>query len=115
MGSGMKRSFYHSKFESLLRCGIFFWGAYNESIPIFKLQTRVIRSMCDAGTGTACRQVFKDCKILMVTSLYVFEVLCFLKNYKSSTQKYKQIYIHNTRTNMDLHIKPCNTNLYKKV
>jgi hypothetical protein len=68
--------------------------------------------MCGAGTGTSCRQLFKDCKILTVTSLYVFEVLCFLKKYKSSVQKNKQVYDHNTRTNMDLDIKLCNTNLY---
>jgi hypothetical protein len=49
------------------------------SIPIFKLQKRVIQSLCGAGTGTSCRQLFKDCKILTVISLYVFEVLCFLK------------------------------------
>jgi len=112
--SGMIRSFYNSNFESLIRCGIIFCRAYNESIPIFKLQKRVIRSMCGAGRGTVCRQLFKDCKIIMVTLLYVFEVLCFLKKYKSWTPKCKWVYDHNTRTNMDLHIKPCNTNLYKK-
>jgi len=71
--------------------------------------------MCGAGTGTTCRQLFKDCKILTVTSLYVFEVLLFSKKYKSTVQKSKQVHDHNTRTNMDLHIKPCNTNLYKKL
>ena len=81
MGLGMIKSFYHSKFESLVRCGKIFWGAGNESIPIFKLQKRVIWSVCGVGTGTSCRQLFKDCKIrvLTVTSLYVSEVLCFLK------------------------------------
>ena len=29
-------------------------------------------------------------------------------------QKNKQVHDHNTRTNMDLRIKLCNTNLYKK-
>ena len=33
---------------------------------------------------------------------------------KSAVQKNKQVHDHNTRTNMDLHIKPCNTNLYTK-
>jgi len=47
-------------------------------INYFKLQKRVIWSMYGAGTGTSCRLLFKDYKILMVTSLYVFEVLCFL-------------------------------------
>jgi len=48
-------------------------------IPIFELQKRVMQSVFGAGTGTSCRQLFKDCKILTVTSLHVFEVLCFLK------------------------------------
>jgi len=87
MGLGMIRSFYLSKSELLVRYGIIFWGAGNESIPMFKLQKRVIQSMCGAGTVTSCRQLFKDCKILMVTSLYVFEVLLFLKTYKSAVQK----------------------------
>ena len=111
-GSGMIRSFYNSNFESLIRCGIIFCRAYNESIPIFKLQKRVIRSMCGAWIGTVCRQLFKDCMILLGTSFYVFEVLCFLKKCKSWTPKCKWVYDQNTRTN--LHIKPCNTNLYKK-
>ena len=38
----------------------------------------------------------------------------FLKKYKSAIQKNKQVHDHNTRTKMDLHIKSCNTNLYKK-
>ena len=73
----MIRSFYHSKYESLVRYSIIFWGAGNESIPIFKLQKRVFRSMCGAGTGTSYTQLFKDCKILTVASLYVYEVFCF--------------------------------------
>jgi hypothetical protein len=76
LGLGMIRSFYHSKFELLVRYGKIFWGADNVSITIFKLKKRVIWSMCDAGTGTSCRQLFKDCKILTVTSLHVFEVWC---------------------------------------
>ena len=40
VGLGMIRSFYHSKYESLVRYSIIFWGAGNESIPVFKLQKR---------------------------------------------------------------------------
>jgi len=45
VGLGMIRSFYHSKFEWLVRHGIIVWGVDNESVPIFKLQKRVIRSV----------------------------------------------------------------------
>ena len=63
IGLGMIRSFYHSKFELLVRYCIIVWGADNESLPIFKLQKRVIQSVCGAGTGTSCRQLLKDRKI----------------------------------------------------
>ena len=70
--------------------------------------------MCGAGTGTSCTQLFKDCKILTVTSLYVYEVFCFLKKYKSGVWKNKQVPDHIPRTNVDLHIKLFNTIVYKK-
>ena len=70
--------------------------------------------MCGVGKSTSCRQLFKDCKILTVTSLYILEVVCFLKKYKSAVQKNEQIHDHNTKRNMNLYIKPCNTNLYTK-
>jgi len=63
MGFGMISNVYHSKFELLERYGIIVWGVDNESLPIFKLPNRVIRSVCGAGTGTSCRQLFKDRKI----------------------------------------------------
>jgi len=63
MSSCMIRTIYHSKFPSLLRYIIIFWGADNESIPIFKLKKRVIRLMCGVRTGISCKQLFKDYKI----------------------------------------------------
>jgi len=84
MESGLIRSLYQSKFELLVRYGVIFWGVENESISIFKLQKRVIRTMCGVGKSTSCRQLFKDRKILTVTLIYAFEVLCFLKKYKSA-------------------------------
>ena len=56
MGSGMIKSLYNSKFESLARYGIIFWGVERESIVIFKLQKRVIRIMCGVGRDTSRRQ-----------------------------------------------------------
>ena len=74
----------------------------------------MIHSLSGVGTGTFCIQLLKGCKLLTANSLYVFEVLNFLKMFKYTIQKNKQIHEHNTGTNTDLHIKLCNTNLYKK-
>jgi hypothetical protein len=39
-----------------------------------------------------CRQLFKDYQILAVTSLYVLEVICFVKNYKFSLEQ--NVHVH---------------------
>jgi len=44
-------SICHCKFQSQVRYGIIFWGADNESVPIFKLQMRVIGMIYGVGTG----------------------------------------------------------------
>ena len=111
----MIKSSHHSKFESLARYGIILWGAERESIVIFKLQKRVIRTVCGVGRDTLCRQIFKDCKLLTITTVYILEVLYFIKKYKVAIQKNDQVHVHNTRRSKYLHIKPCNTNLHKKV
>jgi hypothetical protein len=58
-----------------------------ESISVFKLQKRVVRTMSGVGKSTSCRQLFKNCKILIITSLYILEVLCFIKRERTAVQK----------------------------
>ena len=114
MGFNMIKCLYHAKFESLARYGIIFWGVERESIVIFRQQKRVIRTMCGVGRDTSCKKLFKECRLLTITSLYILEVLCFIKKYKLEPQKNEQIHDHNTRGSQHLHIKPCKINLQKK-
>jgi hypothetical protein len=46
-----------------------------------------VTTMSGIRKSTSCRQLFKDCKILTVTLLYILEVLCFIKKYKMAVQK----------------------------
>ena len=62
----------------------------------------------------SCKQKFKENRILTVTSLYVLEVLCFIKKYKGSLMQNYMIHEHNTRSKYDLHTEFCNTSLYQK-
>jgi hypothetical protein len=110
----MTRSLYHSKFEALLRYGIIFWRADNENLPILKLQKKVMQIRCGVDTGTYCTQLFTDYKILTVTSLYVLEVICFMKKYKSWVEQNVHVHDYNMRKKMDLHVLQCNTNLFKR-
>jgi len=49
-----------------------------------------------------------------VTSLYVLEVLCFLKKYKRDLKQNFVINEHNTRSKYDLHTQFCDTSLFQK-
>jgi hypothetical protein len=60
--------------------------------------------MSGLKSSESCRLKFKELKILTVISLYVFEVLCYMKKYRGSTSENSVIHHHNTRRKTDLHI-----------
>jgi hypothetical protein len=74
----------------------------------------VIRLITGVNKRESCRQKFKDKKILTVASLYVLEVLCFMKKYKGNLKQNMVIHDHNTRSKYDLHTHFCKTALLQK-
>jgi len=87
MGFNLMKFLYHAKFESIARYCIIFWRVKRESIVIFRQQKILIPTMCGVGRGTSCKILFKECRLLTITSLYILEVLCFIKKYKLEPQK----------------------------
>jgi hypothetical protein len=61
-----------------------------------------------------CKQKCKENRILTVSSLYVLEVLCFIKKYKGSFKQNFVINERNTTSKYDLHTQFCNTPLFQK-
>jgi hypothetical protein len=59
------------------------------------------------------KQKFKENRILTVISLYVFEVLCFVKKYKGNLKQNFVIHEHKMRNIYDLHTQFCNTTLFQ--
>jgi hypothetical protein len=57
---------------------------------------------------------FKENKMLMVTSLYVLEALCFVQKYKGNLKQNFEIHEHNMKNKYDLHTQFCNTTLFQK-
>jgi hypothetical protein len=49
------------------------------------------------------------------TSLYIFEILCFIKMYKIYKTQYSDIHKYNTKGKQDLYVQLCNTARCKKV
>jgi hypothetical protein len=63
------------------------WSGDNESNKIFKLQKKVLQIISGVSNRTSCRQIFKDYNILILSSLYVLEVIYFIKSVKILWQK----------------------------
>jgi Reverse transcriptase (RNA-dependent DNA polymerase) len=73
------KTYYFSCFESQLRYGIIFWGNSSSSIRVFRLQKRAIRYMFNLKYRETCRPVFINNRILTFPSLFIFEILKFVK------------------------------------
>src|SRR5215510_7291276 len=100
-------------FQSQLRYGIL-WGGTKVSTKILHIQNKVIRLITGLKRSESCRQTFKENRILMVTSLYVLEVVCFITKYKGNLKQNSAILEHNTRNKYDTHTQFCNTSLFQK-
>jgi hypothetical protein len=74
----------------------------------------VIRLITGLKSSELCRQTFKENRIFMMTSLYVLEIVCFIKKYKDNWKHNFSIHKHNTRSKYDLHTQICNTSLLQK-
>jgi len=89
---------YFTKFQSHLRSGILFWrGVRGElNTRIFRIQKRVIRPMVGVSSRTSCRQLFKDLNIVTLASLYILEVICFIRKYRQSVELNSSVHTDNT-------------------
>jgi hypothetical protein len=84
---------YYAKFESVLKCGIIFWdGVQKDFKDIFKLQKKCVRVIKGVKHRVSCRKLFCEFKMLTGISLYIFEIICFMKKNKIYTTQYSDIH-----------------------
>lgn len=72
-------SVYHAQAGSTLRYGIIFWGSSTDVGKAFIAQKKCIRSICHLEQTDSCRPHFKELKILTLFSLYIYEIIIFVK------------------------------------
>jgi hypothetical protein len=67
--------------------------------------------MCKGGVknGVSCRNLFHELKILTVTSLYIFQITCFIIQNKIYTTQYSDVHDYNTVHRNNLYVQFCNT------
>jgi hypothetical protein len=89
-------------------------GGVGDISKVFMIQKRVLRIMNGIDKQESCRPVFKESGILMVTTLYILDVISYIKKHKADLIQNINIHNHNKRLNKDYHVNYCRTSLFKR-
>jgi hypothetical protein len=81
---------------------------------VFKVQKKCLRVFKSVNYRAPCRSIFGELKIMTVTSLYIFEILCFILKNSTYTTQYSDIHGYNTIHKYNLYVQVCNTDHCKK-
>lgn len=95
-------SYYYAQFYSRVKYGIVFWGNSSHILRVFRVQKRIIRTIAGVSRASTCRSFFKKFRVLTVPSLYIFEVLMFVRNNFAKFSQNKQFHDYSTRRRSDL-------------
>jgi hypothetical protein len=87
---------YYSYFHSIIYYGVIFWGNSSYAINVFCLKKRLVRVITGIGNRNSCKETFITLKILPLSSLYIYSLLCFVVD--NMDQYYFVSDIHNGNT-----------------
>jgi hypothetical protein len=62
---------------------------------------------------TPCRQLFKRMNILTIVSLYILEVISYLRRHHQFVELNSNVHAYNARRRRDIHIQSYKTDLYR--
>lgn len=105
---------YHALFESLIRYGIIFWGFSSIAIDLFKMQKRAIRFMHGKPSGTHCRDLFINNKLMTLPSLFIYETILFVYNNRNIFVQNSNYHMYPTRSANSLSVPVHKSTMYSK-
>jgi hypothetical protein len=102
---------YYGCFHSVLSYGIPFWGCCSEAQRIFLLQKRIVRIICKAHFIDHCRPLFRQLKVLTLTSVFILESAVMVLKFPDYFIRNNEIHQYNTRQKNSVHINHCKSTL----
>lgn len=92
---------YFSLLESYIRYSIVLWGRSSKLNlnRVFVIQKRAIRYICGLRPIDSCVEKFKELEILTVPSLYIFEVILYVKQQRLIQAHNNQHFTRNRNLN----------------
>lgn len=71
---------YYAYVYSNLTYGVIFWGNSLDSHKVFKAQKKIIRIIFGLRQSDSCKPVFQEHNILTLPSIYIYQILTFVKS-----------------------------------
>jgi hypothetical protein len=92
------------------------WGNSSHTINVCYVQKRMIRIITGIGNRTSCKQSFSALKMLTLSFLYIYSLLCFVVDNVDQYYFVSDIHDRNIRQvlNLKLYQLPTHLSLYKK-
>lgn len=94
---------YYGLVQSQLQYGLIFWGNSRYFRQAFQSQKKVLRTMCKTHPLTSCKPLFKNLQILTLPSLYIYQLILFIKANESQFLRNSDVHAYNTRNKDDLY------------
>ena len=107
---------YYGYFQSNMNYGLLFWGSAPECYVnrVFILQKRALRGICQLAPDAPCRNLFILHRILTLPSLYILEILMFVKKNPHRFAQEKTASQYNLRNKDKLRAPNHNTTKFEK-
>jgi hypothetical protein len=102
---------YFAHVHSHIAYGTILWANTHYAKKIFVLQKRAIRIISGVPNRTHCRELFVELGVLSLPSLYIFQVLVYIKETLPSLTVNADVHSHFTRHNRDLALTRCKYSL----
>ena len=97
------KAIYYAYFHAIMSYGVIFWGQSPDSLKVFLLQKRVIRTMMGCGRRDSCRRLFVELGILTLPSQYIYCLLLFMVKNRELFSSNKDLHSINTRQQLNFH------------
>ena len=94
---------YHAMFHSLISYGTLIWGNCTLAPELFILQKKALRAIFNLPSDASCRTLFREAKIMTLPSIYIYELLKYVKTNEARFQQNRDIHGHDTRDKFKIH------------
>lgn len=94
---GVLKMLYYGIVYSHLQYGLLLWGSSAHMHKVFICQKKILRCMAKTNRGSSCKPLFHKYGILTLPSMYIMQLIIYIKNNYHNYHKNSDLHNYNTR------------------